>query len=56
MKFTPSIPRTLAISWESAITEVVPWGRTALAKLDGESFELSMCMCESMNPGINTPS
>ena len=52
----PSIPKTFAISWESATTEVVPYGNTALAKLEGDNFELSMWMCESINPGIKMPS
>ena len=31
----PSVPMTLAISWGSVMTVVVPWGSTALANSVG---------------------
>ena len=37
----PSVPMTLAISWGSVMTVVVPWGSTALANSLGLTRELS---------------
>ena len=37
----PSVPMTLAISWGSVMTVVVPWGRTAFTNSVGLTRELS---------------
>src|SRR5438132_5575013 len=47
----PSVPSTLAISWGSATTAVVPCARTARANSSTISLDDSMCMCASMKPG-----
>ena len=47
----PATPQTLAISWGSATTSVVPQGSTALAKFCGVSMVDSMCRWASMRPG-----
>ena len=47
----PSVPMTLAISWGSVITVVVPWGSTALANSTGLTSELSRWMWASTKPG-----
>ena len=47
----PSAPMTLAISWGSATTVVVPWGRTARANSPGETMALSRWMWASRKPG-----
>ena len=47
----PSSPRTLAISWLSMSTVVVPCGRTASAKRATVTIADSTCMCVSMSPG-----
>lgn len=46
MKATPCRPATLAISWGSVHTVVVPQGRMARAAHWGMSMVLSTCMCE----------
>ncbi|OQA13106.1 MAG: hypothetical protein BWY62_01436 [Firmicutes bacterium ADurb.Bin356] len=38
----PSMPATFAISCGSAITAVVPWGKTVLANPTGVAIELSI--------------
>lgn len=52
MKATPCRPATLAISWGSVHTVVVPQGRMARAAHWGMSMVLSTCMCVSISPGI----
>src|SRR5438309_7796175 len=47
----PSVPSTLAISWGSATTAVVPCARTARANSATIRLDHSMCMCPSMKPG-----
>jgi hypothetical protein len=47
----PAAPSTLAISWGSATTVVVPQGATARANSLMQAMELSMCTWASMNPG-----
>ena len=47
----PSVPMTLAISWGSVMTVVVPWGSTALANSVGLTRELSKWMWASTKPG-----
>ena len=47
----PSVPMTLAISWGSAMTVVVPWGRTARTNSLGATMALSRWMWASMKPG-----
>ena len=47
----PSAPMTLAISWGSVTTVVVPWGRTARTNSWGETMALSRWMWASMKPG-----
>ena len=50
-QWTPSVPRTFAISCGSATTAVVPSGSTSRANSDGSSFDVSRCRCASMKPG-----
>ncbi len=50
----PWAPSTLATSWESEITAVVPSGTIKRASSEGTSSVLSRCMCASINPGIKT--
>ena len=47
----PSVPMTLAISWGSVMTVVVPWGSTARANSLGLTSELSRWMWASTKPG-----
>ena len=47
----PSVPMTLAISWGSVMTVVVPWGSTALANSVGLTRELSRWIWASTKPG-----
>ena len=47
----PSVPMTLAISWGSVMTVVVPWGRTAFTNSLGLTRELSRWMWASRKPG-----
>ena len=47
----PSSPRTLAISWLSMRTVVVPCGSTASAKRATVTIADSTCMWVSMSPG-----
>ena len=47
----PSVPMTLAISWGSVMTVVVPWGSTAFTNSLGETRELSRWMWASRKPG-----
>ncbi len=50
-QWTPSVPRTFAISWGSATIAVVPSGRMSRASSSTISFTDSMCMCASISPG-----
>ena len=50
-QWTPSTPRTFAISCGSATTAVVPSGRTSRANSSTMSFTDSRCMWASTNPG-----
>ena len=50
-QWTPSTPRTFAISCGSATTVVVPSGSTSRANSSTMSFTDSRCMCASMKPG-----
>ena len=50
-QWMPSVPSTLAISWGSATTAVVPCASTARANSSTISFDDSMCMWASMKPG-----
>src|SRR5262245_59476998 len=50
-QWTPSEPRTFAISCGSATTAVVPSGSTRRANSSTSSFTDSRCMCASMKPG-----
>ena len=50
-QWTPSVPRTFAISCGSATIAVVPSGRMSRASSSGSNFVDSMCMCASINPG-----
>jgi len=51
MYLIPSRPSTLAISWGSITTEVVPQGSTVRANSGIFTIELSICTCPSMKPG-----
>ena len=48
---TPSIPRTLAISWGSDTVATVPWRTTSRANSLGGRRLLSMCTWASTKPG-----
>ena len=50
-QWTPSVPRTFAISCGSATIAVVPSGSTSRANSSIRSFDDSMCRCGSMKPG-----
>ena len=52
MYWIPVSPPTLAISWGSATTVVVPIGTTAWANPKGVSIELSIWTWESIKPGV----
>ena len=47
----PSVPMTLAISWGSVMTVVVPCGSTALTNSRGDTRALSRWMWASRKPG-----
>ena len=50
---TPGMPKTLAISWGSAATAVVPSGSTVRTNSSIHNFVDSRCMCASTRPAVS---